>query len=44
MGKPEGKRSLGGHRRRWKDNIKIGLQQVGLKDIDLTDLTQDRFS
>jgi len=44
VGKPEGKRSLEGHRRRWKDNIKTGLQQVGLKDMDLTDVTKDRFS
>jgi hypothetical protein len=29
MGKPEGKRPLGRHRRVWKDNIKIGLLEVG---------------
>ena len=29
MRKPEGKRPLGGHRRRWKDNIKIKIQEVG---------------
>jgi hypothetical protein len=29
VGKPEGKRPLGRHRRRWKDNIKIDLQEVG---------------
>ena len=27
--KPEGKRPLGRHRRKWKDNIKIDLQEVG---------------
>ena len=29
MGKPEGKRSLGRPRRRWGDNIKMDLQEVG---------------
>ena len=29
VGKPEGKRSLGRHRRRWEDNIKMVLQEVG---------------
>jgi len=29
MGKPEGRRPLGRPRRRWEDNIKIDLQQVG---------------
>jgi hypothetical protein len=29
VGKPEGKRPLGRPRRRWKDNIKIDLQEVG---------------
>jgi hypothetical protein len=28
-GKPEGKISLGRPRRRWKDNIKMDLQEVG---------------
>ena len=28
MGKPEGKRPLGGPRRRWEDNIKMDLQEV----------------
>jgi len=28
-GKPEGKRSLGRPRRRWEDNIKMDLQEVG---------------
>jgi len=28
-GKPEGKRPLGRPRRRWEDNIKIDLQEVG---------------
>ena len=29
VGKPEGKRPLGRPRRRWVDNIKIDLQEVG---------------
>jgi len=29
MGKPEGKRTLGRRRRRWEDNIKMDLQEVG---------------
>jgi hypothetical protein len=29
VGKPEGKRSLGRPRRRWEDNIKMDLQEVG---------------
>jgi hypothetical protein len=29
VGKPEGKRPLGRHRRRWEDNINMGLQEVG---------------
>jgi hypothetical protein len=34
MGKPEGKRPLGRHRRRIKDNIKMGLQEVGCGGMD----------
>jgi len=29
VGKPEGKRPLGRLRRRWEDNIKMDLQEVG---------------
>jgi hypothetical protein len=29
VGKPEGRRSLGRPRRRWEDNIKIDLREVG---------------
>jgi len=29
MGKPEGKRKIGIPRRRWEDNIKMDLQEVG---------------
>jgi hypothetical protein len=42
VGKPEGKRSLGKHRHRWKDNIKMDIQEVGLGDMYWTDLAQNR--
>ena len=34
VGKPEGKRPLGRPRRRWEDNIRMDLQEVGLGDED----------
>ena len=34
VGKPEGKRPLGRPRRRWEDNIKIDLQEVGCERMD----------
>jgi len=42
VGRSEGKRPLGRPRRRWEDNIKIDLQDVGCKDMDWIDLAQDR--
>ena len=42
VGKPEGKRSFGRPRRRWEDNIKMGLQEVGCRGMDWIELTQDR--
>jgi hypothetical protein len=42
VGKPERKRPLGRPRRRWKDNIKIDLQEVGYRGLEWIDLTQDR--
>ena len=42
MGKPEGKRPLGRPRRRWEDNIKMDLQEMGCGDMDCIGLTQDR--
>jgi len=44
VGKPEGKRPLGRHRRRWDDNIKMDLQDVGCGGMDRIELTQDRGS
>jgi len=42
VGKPEGKRPLGRYRRRWEDNIKMNLQEVGCVDIDWIELAQSR--
>ena len=42
MGKPEGKRPVGRPRRRWEDNIKMGLQEVGGSCGDWMELAQDR--
>ena len=42
VGKPEGKRPLGRPRRRWKDNIKMDLQEVGCGGMDWIELAQDR--
>jgi hypothetical protein len=41
VGKPEGKRPLGRPRRRWKDNIKMDLQEVGFGGMDEIELPQD---
>ena len=41
-GKPEGKRPLGRPRRRWEDNIKMDLQEVGRGCGDWMELAQDR--
>ena len=42
VGKPEGKRPLGRPRRRWEDNIKMDLQEVGAGCGDWMELAQDR--
>jgi hypothetical protein len=44
VGKPEGRRPLGRPRRRWEDNIKMDLQEVGCGDMDWIDMAQDRDS
>jgi hypothetical protein len=41
-GKQEGKRSLGRQRRRWVDNIKVNLGEIGWDGMDWIDLAQDR--
>jgi hypothetical protein len=44
VGRPEGRRSLGRPRRRWKDNIKMDLEEVewGGGGMDWIDMAQDR--
>ena len=42
VGKPEGKRPLVRPRRRWEDNIKMDLQEVGVGRGDWMELAQDR--
>jgi len=42
VGKPEGKRPLGRPRRRWEDNIKIDLQEVGGGGMDWIEVAHDR--
>jgi hypothetical protein len=42
MGKPDGKRPLGRPRRRWVDNIKMDLKEIGWDGMDWIDLAQDR--
>jgi hypothetical protein len=34
VGRPEGKRPLGRHRRRWKDNIKMDLREIGIDGVN----------
>jgi hypothetical protein len=41
-GKPEGKRPLGRPRRRWVDNIKMDLREIGWDGMYWIDLAQDR--
>jgi len=42
VGKPEGNRPLGRPRRRWEDNIKMDLQEVGCGCMDWIELAQGR--
>jgi hypothetical protein len=42
VGKPEGKGPLGRPRRRWENNIKMDLQEVGGDGGDWMELAQDR--
>ena len=42
VGRPESKRPLGRPRRRWNNNIKMDLQEVGCGGMDWIDLTQDK--
>jgi hypothetical protein len=42
VGKPERKRPLGRPRRRWEDNIKMDLQELGYGGMDWIDLAEVR--
>jgi len=42
IGKPEGRRPLGRPSRRWEDNIKMDVQEVGCGYVDRIELAQDR--
>jgi hypothetical protein len=42
VGKPEGKRPLGRPRRRWVDNIRLDLGEMGWGDVDWIGLARDR--
>jgi hypothetical protein len=42
VGKPEGKRPLERPRRRWEDNIRMDLREIGWGCMDWIDQTQDR--
>jgi hypothetical protein len=42
VGRPDRKRSGGRPMHRWKDNIKVDLQEVGWGGTDCIDLAQDR--
>jgi hypothetical protein len=40
--RPEGRRPLGIPRRRWEDNIKMDLREIGFGDVDWIHWAQDR--
>jgi hypothetical protein len=42
VGKPDGRRPLGRPRRRWEDNIKMDVREVGWGGMDWINLAQDR--
>jgi hypothetical protein len=42
VGSSEGKRLLGRHSRRWEDNIKMDLREVGIDRANWIQLAQDR--
>jgi hypothetical protein len=41
VGRPEGRRPLGRPRRRWEDNIKMDIREIGFGDVDWINLAQD---
>jgi hypothetical protein len=42
VGRPEGKRPLGRPRRRWEDNIKLDLREIGIDGANWIQLARDR--
>jgi hypothetical protein len=44
VGRPKGRRPLGRPRRRWEDNIKMDLREIGFGGVDWIHLAQDRDS
>jgi hypothetical protein len=42
IGKSRGRRPLGRPRRRWEDNIRMGLKEIGINTRNWVDSTQDR--
>jgi hypothetical protein len=42
VGKPEGKRPQGRPRRRWVDNIKMDLTEIGWDSVEWIDMAEDR--
>jgi hypothetical protein len=42
VGRPEGRRPLGRPRRRWEDNIKMDLTEIGFGDVDWIHWARDR--
>jgi hypothetical protein len=42
VGKPEGKRPVGRHRRRWEDNIEVDFRETEMEGVDLIHLAQGR--
>jgi hypothetical protein len=43
VGNPEGRRPLGRPRRRWIDNIKVDILEIGMRVVDWIGLAQDRY-
>jgi hypothetical protein len=43
VGRPEGRRPLGRPRRKWEDNIKMGLREIGINGANWIQLAQDRI-
>jgi hypothetical protein len=41
VGRPKGRRPLGRPRRRWEDNIKMDLREIGFRDVDWIHWAQD---